>query len=205
MKRSPDTQINAFSHQHLENKMASFLLRSSLFSTIRPLASSDAMAYYRPAPGRTDGIPERDQGLVTMDYKSAFTNSCLVCQRNRSWIKGLGKNQQKEWTRSLFAVPFFVRGHRTVTPWTPRNDCMCTRQAPRWHTTCGVLTSLRATNTEIVMFKFKVFRLSMGKICPCIYGLRSELVNQWCKQSHKMPMMLYFSNGKYNMHCHCLI
>ena len=28
--------------------------------------------------------------------KSVFTNSWLVCQRNRSWIKGLGKNQQKE-------------------------------------------------------------------------------------------------------------
>ena len=34
-----------------------FLLRSSFFRAIRPLASSDATAYYRPAPGRTDGIP----------------------------------------------------------------------------------------------------------------------------------------------------
>ena len=41
--------------------MASFLLRSSFFRTTRLLASSEAMAYYRPAPGRTDGIPERDQ------------------------------------------------------------------------------------------------------------------------------------------------
>ena len=28
-------------------------------------------------------------------YKSVFTNSWLTCQRNRSWIKGLGKNPQK--------------------------------------------------------------------------------------------------------------
>ena len=28
-------------------------------------------------------------------YKSIFTNSWLVCQRNRSWIKGSGKNPQK--------------------------------------------------------------------------------------------------------------
>ena len=28
-------------------------------------------------------------------YKSVFTNSWLVCQRNRSWIKKLGKNPQK--------------------------------------------------------------------------------------------------------------
>ena len=35
--------------------MASFL---SFFRTIRLLASSDATACYRPAPGRTDGIPD---------------------------------------------------------------------------------------------------------------------------------------------------
>ena len=29
------------------------------------------------------------------DYKSVFTNSWLVHQRNRSWIKGLGRNPQK--------------------------------------------------------------------------------------------------------------
>ena len=28
-------------------------------------------------------------------YKSVFTNSWLLRQRNRSWIKGLGKNPQK--------------------------------------------------------------------------------------------------------------
>ena len=28
-------------------------------------------------------------------YKSVFTNSWLVRQRNRSWIKGLGKNPRK--------------------------------------------------------------------------------------------------------------
>ena len=50
--------------------MASFLLRWSFFSTIRPLGSSDAMAYDRPAPGRTDGIPER--GLVTMDINPSL-------------------------------------------------------------------------------------------------------------------------------------
>ena len=71
--------------------MASFLLRSSFFSTIRPLASSDATGYYRP-----DGIPERDQRPRDNGYKSVFTHYWLICQRNRSWIKGLGTNQQKE-------------------------------------------------------------------------------------------------------------
>ena len=62
--------------------------------------------------------------------RSKTMNSWLVRQRNRSWIKGLGKNQQKEWTRSLLGEPY-VRGHRTVTPWTQRNDCVYS-QAPRW-------------------------------------------------------------------------
>ena len=132
MKWSLDTQINAFFQWHLENEMASFfLLWSSFFSATRPLANSDETAYYRPASGRTDGIPESDQRPRIMDTcKSVFTNSWLVCSRNGSSIKGLGKNQQKGWTRSLFAVPS-VRGHQTVTPWTPRNDCVYTSQAPR--------------------------------------------------------------------------
>ena len=119
--------------------MASFLLRSSFYHTTRPLASSEAMAYYRPAPGRTDGIPERDQRPCDNGYKSVFTNSWLVRQRHRSWIKGLGKSPQKEWTRSLLAVPF-VRGHPTVTPGTPRNDGLYVCHSPWWHATGGVLT-----------------------------------------------------------------
>ena len=43
------------------------------------------------------------------------------------------------------------RGQRTVTPWTPRNDCVCTHQAAQWHATRGVLTSLPATYTQIGM------------------------------------------------------
>ena len=40
-------------------------------------------------------------------YKSVFTNSWLVRQRNRSWIKGLGKNPQKSdlihWQQCLLS------------------------------------------------------------------------------------------------------
>ena len=143
MKQRPGTQINASFIDILRIKWLFFLLRSSFFHTIRPLASSDAMGYYRPAPGRTDGIPERDQRPRDNGYKSVFTNSWLVRQRHRSWIKGLGKNPQKEWTRSLFAVPS-VRGHPTVTPGTPRNDGVYTRLLPWWHATRGVFTSLPA-------------------------------------------------------------
>ena len=61
MKRNPDNQINASFIDILRNKWLVLLLQSSFFRTTRPLASSEAMAYYRPAPGRTDSIPERDQ------------------------------------------------------------------------------------------------------------------------------------------------
>ena len=124
------------------------------------MASSDTMTYYRSVPGQTDGIPERDQRPCDDGYKSVFTIS---------WIKESGKNQQKEWTRSLFAVPS-VRGHRTVTPWTPRNNCVYTRQAAQWHATCGH----PGRNRNACL---KVLQLSMGKISECPYGIRCELVN----------------------------
>ena len=42
-------------------------------------------------------------------YKSIFTNSWLVGQSNRSWIKGLGKNPQKSelihWRQCLLSGP----------------------------------------------------------------------------------------------------
>ena len=53
-----------------------------------------------------------------------YSHSWLVAQRNRCWIKGLGKNPQKEWAGSLFAVPF-VRGLPSVTHWTPRKWHVC--------------------------------------------------------------------------------
>ena len=52
-----------------------------------PDTQINATAYYRPVPSRTAGIPERDQRPCDNGYKSVF---------HRSWIKGLGKNPQKE-------------------------------------------------------------------------------------------------------------
>ena len=72
-----------------------FLLRSSFFRTTRPLASTEATAYYRPAPEQTAYWRDiKDNG-----YKSVFTNSWLVRQRNRSWIKGSRPNSQKSGMR----------------------------------------------------------------------------------------------------------
>ena len=78
-------------------------------------------------------------------YKLVFTNSWLVRQRNRSWIKGLDKNQQKSELIHRWQC-LFVRVYRTVNPRTLRNECVYTSQAPRWHGMHGVLTRLQNTH-----------------------------------------------------------
>ena len=83
-------------------------------------------------------------------YKSVFTNSWLVRQRNRSWIKGSGRNPQKSELVHCWQC-LLAQGHRTVAPWTPRNDCAYTSQAPRWHGMRGVLTRLPPKHTKIGM------------------------------------------------------
>ena len=144
MIRCPDNQINASFIDISRIKWLVFLLWSSFFRTTSTVASSEAPADYQPAPGRTDGIPERHQ--QTMDYKTVFTNLCLELQQNRSWINGLGKNpftHSFPFTHSLTAVPF-VRGHRSVFPRTLRNTGVYTRHPTFVTATSGVLTRLPA-------------------------------------------------------------
>ena len=59
MKQCPDNQINASFNDISRIKWLVFLLRLSFFRTTSTVASSKAPADYRPAPGRTDSIPER--------------------------------------------------------------------------------------------------------------------------------------------------
>ena len=95
MKRSPDNQINASFIDISRIKWLVFFYCGRLSSAqidhcqapkqrpIIDLHPVEQTAYRRDI---------KDNG-----YKSVFTNSWLVhvCQRNRSWIKGLGKNPQK--------------------------------------------------------------------------------------------------------------
>ena len=104
MIRCPDNQINASFIDISRIKWLVFLLWSSFFHTTTctcsTVASSEAPADYQPAPGRTDGVPERHQ-------RQWITNLCLELQQNRSWIKGLGKNPQKSklihWRQCLLS------------------------------------------------------------------------------------------------------
>ena len=86
MKQSPDNQINtSFIDISIiiavvflpHNKTAGKLQSNVLLSTST----------------RSNRRQPRDNGYTC---KSIFTNSWLVRQRHRSWIKGLGKNPQKE-------------------------------------------------------------------------------------------------------------
>ena len=62
MKQCLDNQINAsFIDISRIKWLFFFLLRSSFFRTTSTVASFEAPADYRPAPGRTDSIPERHQ------------------------------------------------------------------------------------------------------------------------------------------------
>ena len=59
MIQCPDNQINASFSEISRIKWLVFLLWSSFFRTTSTVASSEAPADYQPAPGRTDGVPER--------------------------------------------------------------------------------------------------------------------------------------------------
>ena len=145
MIRCPDNQINASFIDISRIKWLVFLLWSSFFrTTSNTVASSEAPADYQPAPGRTDGIPERHQRQWII--RPSLQILCLELHQNRSWTKGLGKNpftHSIPFTHSLTAVPF-VRGHRSMFPRNPRNTGVYTRHPTFVTATSGVLTQLPA-------------------------------------------------------------
>ena len=74
------------------------------------------------------------------------------------------------------AVPF-VRGHRTVPPWTPRNTCVYTRHPSQRHAMCGVLMWLPAKHAKNGMrVKTLADQPSQQKFAG-LYGIRCKLVN----------------------------
>ena len=170
MIRCPDNQINASFIDISRIKWLVFLLWSSFFRTTSTVASSEALADYQPAPGRT-GRSSREASK-TMDYKSVFTNLCLELQQNRSWIKGLGKNPQKSelihWRQCLLSggtgacslglreTPACIHIIQRLSQ--PRVAC--------WH---GFRQN--SQKTECVFTRCPT---GGWKKIACIYGLRSE-------------------------------
>ena len=129
------------------------------------MASSEATAWYQPAPGRTDGIPDRDQ---------------------RQWIKirlykflaGTSKEQVLDKGIKQNSTVPFVRGYRTVTPWIPRNNCVYTRQPTQWHATSDVLTRLPAKTQTNRNACLDALRSAFQQKIASLYGIRCELVNK---------------------------
>ena len=81
-------------------------------------------------------------------YTSVFTNSWLVRQRNRSWIKGLGKIHQR--VNSFIAGSAFFLGPPNRGPMDSEKHLrvyMSARTMTR-HATGDVLTKLPAKNTQ---------------------------------------------------------
>ena len=147
----------------------------SITRTLFLPASSDATAHYRPAPGRTDRIPERDQRPHSNEYKSVFTISWLVCQRNRSWIKGLGKKSTKR-VNSFIVCSAFCPGPPNRDPMDSEKQLhVYTSGSTMAHHTWRVDKAPGQTRRNWNAC-LKVPRLSMGKIFACTYGIRCELV-----------------------------
>ena len=90
MKRSPDNQINAsfidISRIKLNGYFFYFIVVVFLLDRWQ---APKQLPIIDPHPAEQMAY-RRDNG-----YKSVVANSWLVRQRNRSWIKGLGKNPQK--------------------------------------------------------------------------------------------------------------
>ena len=177
MIRCPDNQINASFIDISRNKWLVFLLWSSFFRTT--VASSEAPADYQPAPGQTDGVPERHQ------RQWIINPSLQICAWNRLWIKGLGKNPQKSelihWRQCLLSggteacslglreTPACIHVIQRLSQ--PRVAC--------WH---GFRPN--SQKTECVFTRCPT--CGSGKKIACIHGLRSEGVKQslrdvcWC-------------------------
>ena len=91
-KLCKDTEIKAFSHWHFEFSMARFWAVPVFCSKVWTVWSAYATTDYPARPGRPHG--------QTYQHKSpkeifVYSRSWLVGQRNRCWIKGLGKIHKK--------------------------------------------------------------------------------------------------------------
>ena len=162
-------------HWHFENLMGSFFYYGRICSAKldRWQARSNGLnvdqRLVEQTAYRTEIKRPCDNG-----YKSVFTNPWLLRQKNRSSINGLGKNQQKEWTRSLFAVPFV----RATQPWPHglRETIACIHVNRNYGTprvACWQVFLQNSQKSECVLSRYP---LSGTNKFACLDTLRRELV-----------------------------
>ena len=133
---------------------------------------------------------------------------------------------------SFIACNAFCPGPPNCDPWTPRNYCVCTSQAPRWRATWRAIVARhrgaprwRATMARHAWHVDKApakihknrnaLRSSIGKTIACLYGLRCELVNvtrlamvkeQNHDQHHIKSIIWKLKAGRWvllQLWCHC--
>ena len=105
-------------------------------------------------------------------YKCVFTNSWLVRQRNRSWIKGLGKNPQK--SELVHCWQFLLSGATEPWPHGLRETIACI-QVKRHDGTAWQGSHQSTHKLECT------FRSAVPTKIWCLYSLRCELVNKKLK------------------------
>ena len=111
--------------------------------------------------------------------------------------KGIKQKSTKEWTHSLMAVPF-VRGHRTVSPQTPRNACTYTRHPAQCHV-WRVDMVLGQTHQKNGMRVKTSTDPGLKKEIAGLYGIRCKLVkkitlNHWNTRTTNQPSYKYEIN-----------
>ena len=172
MKRSPDNQINASLIDISRIKWLAFCYGR--------LSSTQLGRWQAPKQWPSiDQCPVEQTAFMTEikdnGYQSVFTNSWLVRQRNGSWIKGLGKNQQKSelihWWQSLLS------GATEPCPLGLQETLACIHVIPRNVT--PRVACWRGSRPNLQKNRMRVKTLAdrpSQQIFAGLYGVRCELV-----------------------------
>ena len=101
-KLCKDTKIKAFSHWHFEFSMVRFWAVPVFCNKVWTVWSAYATADYPAWPGRPHGQTYQHKSPLDDGEIFLYSRSWLVGQRNRCWIKGLGKKSGLDLVCSAF-------------------------------------------------------------------------------------------------------
>ena len=149
-KLCKDTEIRAFSHWYFEFSMARFWAVPVFCNKVWTIWSAYATADYPARPGRPHGQTYQHKSpLESWQWRNISLFTFLAGWTNEQVLdKGIRQKPQKEWARSLFAMPF-IRGLPSVTRWTPR----------KWHVCQSWNNAAKCVCTSSVLQLGKVLRV----------------------------------------------
>ena len=114
-KLCKDTEIKAFSHWHFEFSMARFWTVPVFSNEVWTVWSAYTMADFPAQPGRPHGQTYQHKSPLENGEIFLYARSWLVGQRNRCWIKGLGKKSTKR-VGSIVVCSAFCPGSPKCDP-----------------------------------------------------------------------------------------